>query len=316
MNNWNPPYKYRLMNDLNAASCPSTIHLRDNKLFEFYAKYLMQEAMSVIDIDVPDNWDKDYLITLIYQNGFTSVIKTDEFGIIPQRCTLSGYNVYYHPKTAIISNPLLPNTERLEIGKECTVIKLMPEYESIWDIVNRYAAMLALCDECSDINTFNSKLSYVFAAKDKGAAQSFKAMFDLIGSGEPAVAVGKSLFDEQGKPLWNAFAQNLSANFIAPEILLMKQKIKNEFDTLVGIPNSNIEKKAQIISDEVNANNVDTMCHASLWLDCLNTGIDETLKLFPELTGQLSYFRWRVNPADQFGNLVDNGGASDNATID
>ena len=304
-NGTNLPYKYKLFDKLNTATVPSTIHLTDNKMFEFHAKYLLQKAMSVLKLKVPDWWGKDYTLYTLFCNGYVGIINTPEFGIIPQFCTLQGYNVFYEPKAINVENPLLPHINNpLDIGKDCEIIKLMPDYSSILDIVGRYAAMMALCDECTDINIFNSKLSYVFAGKDKAAANSFKAMFDQISAGEPAVAVGKSLFDDQGKALWNSFSQNLSANFIAPDIQSLKKKIEDEFDSIVGIPNANTDKKERLVVDEVNANNVDTYCRAALWLETIKEGIDRTIKLFPELEGQLSV-DWRIDPESGVNNGSD-----------
>lgn len=126
-------------------------------------------------------------------------------------------------------------------------------------------------------------------------------MFDQLSAGEPAVAIGKALFDETGKPLWNSFAQNLSANFIAPDIQSLKKKIEDEFDSIVGIPNANTDKRERLVVDEVNANNVDTYCRAALWLETIQEGIERTTKLFPELKGQLSV-DWRIDPEANLNN--------------
>lgn len=305
-NNMNLPYKYELMNKLNVAKIPATVHLTDNKAFEFYSKYLLQKAMSVIDVTLPDGWELDYFLTVLFSNGFISIIDTEEFGVIPQLCTLSGYNIFYEPKAVKVANPLLPNIqEPLDIGTEAALIKLMPDFSGVLDIVSKYAAQLALCDETAEMNLINSQLSYVFAAKDKAASASFKEMYDRIHSGEPAVAVGKALFDDQGKPLWNTFTQSLASNFIAPDVISLKKKLEAEFDTIVGIPNANTDKRERLITDEVNANNVDTYCRAALWLDTIQRGVDEAIRLFPQLEGKFK-IGWRAEPKE-FGVTEEQG---------
>lgn len=274
------PYEYQLYNKLNSAHIPSTIHIADNNNFQFHAKYLLQKAMSVIKIDnMPDTWDESYFMYCLFCNGYVGILDTEDFGVIPQFCTLKGINVFYRPKSIIVSNPILGTLEKT-INVDCTLIKLMPDYSSILDIVGRYAAALALCDESADINTFNSQLSYIFGAEDKATAATFKQAFDLVHSGEPAVAVGKGLFDEQGKPKWTTFTQNLSSNFIANDVYSLKKKIMNEFDTMVGIPNTNTDKKENLIIDEVNSNNVETYCRAALWIETIKNGIEATNKMF------------------------------------
>lgn len=295
MSNYSPPYSYQLFNELNTASVPSTIHLTDNRIFEFHAKYLFQKAMSAFSFTLPDEWEKDYFINVVFRTGFISILDTAKYGIIPQHCTLSGINIFYEPKYAQIANPLLRSLKTLKIGEDCTIIKLMPDYSGICDIVSRYAALMALCDETTDINIFNSQLSYIFTAKDKASAETFKAAFDSLHSGEPAAAVGEVLFDEQGRPLWQPFTQNLSGNFIAPDVQTLKKKIEDEFDTIVGIPNANTEKRERLITDEVNANNIGTYCRAALWLETLQEGIKKTIELYPTLAGKLAV-KWRADP--------------------
>lgn len=303
--NFNLPYKYELFNKLNAARVPSTIHLTDNRMFELHSKYLLQKAISVLKVKCPEWWEKEYFLYTLFCNGYVGILNTEEFGIIPQFCTLQGYNVFYEPKAINVENPLIKSiTNPLVIGENCEIIKLMPDFSGILDIVGRYAAMMALCDESTDINIFNSKLSYVFSAADKTAAQSFKAMFDQLSAGEPAVAIGKKLFDEStGAPKWSTFTQNLSSNFIAPEIQLLKKRIEDEFDGVVGIPNANTEKRERMVVDEVNANNVDTYCRAALWIETINDGIKRVTKLYPELNGMLEV-SFRTDP-EQMGGTED-----------
>ena len=77
------------------------------------------------------------------------------------------------------------------------------------DKINFYADMLALSAETAGVDLVNSKLAYVFGAKNKAQAESFKKMFDQIGSGQPAAYIDKTLFDEEGNPGWTMFNQNL-----------------------------------------------------------------------------------------------------------
>ena len=52
------------------------------------------------------------------------------------------------------------------------------------------------------------------------------------------------------------------------------------FDTLVGIPNSNTEKKERMIVDEVNANNFDTQALAYQWYLEIDQGMKKTRDMF------------------------------------
>lgn len=276
----NEPYTYEMMNKLNVLSVPSTLHLKDNRAYQYFARYLFQKALSVYDFDLPEWWSLDYFLLVLFAQGYVCVFDSGEFGVIPQWATLSGLNVFYEPKNAIVANPLIKQEKALEIGKDCVVIKLTPDYLGLLDMIQRYASQMAICAEAFETNTFNTKFAYVFGAKDKADAQTFKALFDQISAGEPAVAVGKNLFDDNGKPLWTMFSQNVASTYIAPDILTTLKRVEANFDTEIGIPNANTDKRERLITDEVNANNVETFSKASLWLDNIRIGFDEVKKMF------------------------------------
>lgn len=279
--NQNAPYTYGLINKLNTSHVPSTIKLKDNVAFEYYAKYFLQKAMSVFEFTLPETWDKNFVQYVMFCNGFMAIFDTNEFGTIPMNCTLGGYNVFYQPKSAIISNPLLVDIQDLEIGKDCTLVKLMPDYGNIMDIVSHYAAQCALLYEVSNQNTCEARLAHIFASDDKSSAKTFKEAMDQIFSGEQCVAVGSNqLFNAEGKPKWQLFENNLSANFIAPKTIELLNTIEAQFDTEIGIPNANTEKKERLVVDEVNANNVETYSKALLWLENLEEGFAKAREMF------------------------------------
>ena len=52
------------------------------------------------------------------------------------------------------------------------------------------------------------------------------------------------------------------------------------FDTEVGIPNANTDKRERLITDEVNANNFETKSKCALWLESLKQGCREANEMF------------------------------------
>ena len=174
-------YFYNCINAYNAGFKPSTVHTINNATYRYFFKYLFQKAVSVFKWDIPKNWNKDYFLYTLYGTGFVCVFDSVKYGVIPQECGLSGIDVFRSPAYAIVTNYKLPNTEyRLRIGKDCVLFKLQPDYQGIIDIVNYYAEMLALATQAVDMNLINSKLSYVFACKDKNTAESFKKIYDKM----------------------------------------------------------------------------------------------------------------------------------------
>lgn len=274
-------YSYDFINRYNSRIKPSTVHTNENATTWYFKRYLLQKILSVFEFKgIPETWSKDYFLYTLFILGFVSVINTDKFGIIPQQCTLTGYDVFYRPTNCNIANPKLRGLLTPRINRDCTLIRLQPDYGSCWDIVSYYADLLSLSTESLGVNMVNSKLAYVFACEDKTTAESFKKLYDVINEGNPAVFADKKLFDDEGNPLWVTFQNNLKQNYIAKDILEDMTKIDARFCTEVGIPNVNMAKESGVTSNEVEANNIDTKTKISIWLETIKQGLEETNNMF------------------------------------
>lgn len=277
-------YDYDFINRYNAHIKPSTVHSQENATAWYFRRYLIQKIISVFEFNgIPEEWSVDYFLYSLFVFGFVAVVRTDKFGVIPQgglNTSLYGYDVFYRPTNVNISNPLLSGILSPQIGEECEIIKMQPDYGSCWDIVSYYADLLALATESLAVNITNSKLAYVFACQDKTVAESFKKMFDQINEGNPAVFADKKLFDDNGDPLWTTFQNNLKQNYVAGDMLNDMLKIDARFCTDIGIPNVNLAKKSGVTDNEVEANNVDTKSKASLWLETIQEGLDKVNAMF------------------------------------
>lgn len=273
------PASYDYQNAKQSAVNPSTVHIRNTAIANFFKKYLLQKAMSVFKWTLPESWSKDYFLYTLYYFGYCAIVETDRFGVIPQQCALSGFDVFYRPTNAMIANPLIKGMLNPRIGEECVLLKLQPNYSGIYDVVDYYGDMLALCAESVGVNLLNSHLAYVFRAKNKPQSDSYKKMYDQIAKGEPCVVVDKDIFADDRK-INDFIALNVKENYIASNILSDMGKIEAQFDTVIGIPNANTDKRERLITDEVNANNFATLARPSLWLDSLQEGCEEVRKMF------------------------------------
>ena len=276
-------FNYDFLNVYNGSRSPGTIHAANTELGAYFRRYLFQKAVSVFDIQCPETWSKDYFWYVLYGAGYIGVLEVPGMGVIPQYCTIKGYNVYYQPKGFIVANAAIKNGQTLEksIGIDGVLMKLTPDYTGICDLIGYYADLMAVSAEGMGVNILNSKLAYIFGVKNQAAADSFKKMVDKINAGDPAVFVDKNLLDADGNPTWVEYAQDLRNNFIAPDLLQTMNQIERMFESEIGIPNNGgIEKKERLISDEVNANNVSTYSKAALWLENLQTSCDEVNRMF------------------------------------
>lgn len=274
------PYYGDYQNAAESAVSPVNINLTNNQLSRYYARYLLQKAMSVFKWNIPDEWPLNYILYSVYTWGYIGIVNTDRFGVIPMICGLGGYNVFYQPKYAIFANPLLKESFRADIDVKCTLLRLQPDYCGIMDIIYHYAGLMALTTESMISNLYNSKVAYVFASESTKNAQEFKLMYDKIASGNPAVFVGKKLFREDGTPQWQLFDTNVSKSYIVDKLLVDLGKISTKFCAEIGIPNANTDKRERLLTSEVASNNFETKAKAQLWLESLQTGCDKTNRMF------------------------------------
>lgn len=290
------PILYDHRNAVVSAERPGTVHTIDNATYHYFRRYLLQKAMSVFRWRLPEWWSMDYFLYCLYCWGVVAVIETDRFGVIPQGCGLRGYDVQYQPTNAVIANPLLKGLTSPRIGTECVLFKLKPDFGNIMDLVGYYAEAMTLASQSMSINILNSKLSYVFTANNKAAAESFKKLYDQMAEGQPAVVQDKNLLLDDGHtPAWMPWEQDVGSNYIADRLLTDLRKLEAEFDTKIGLPSANTDKRERLISDEVNANAAETYAPSAADLErwqyeCLRVS---------DLFDVDMWVDWRVNPAPE-----------------
>lgn len=283
----NIPFYYTYENVINSSFVPSEIHTSDNITSRYFNNYLFQRAISVFDFEIPSYWNKEYFLYILFWCGYIGIIKGQQYGDwIPQQADLVGHDIYYQPTNLLITNPYAPelsarSSDAYKIGRDCEIIKIQPNFHSIADIITLYSDMLALSVSGMTMNLLNSKLAYIFGTDKQSIAQSFKKMYDKIQSGEPAVVVSKDLFNKDTGELNVTMFQQTADVYNMSDRLADFRKILNMFDTEIGIPSVNYEKKERMIVDEVNANNIETESLSDIWLETLQDSIART----NELTG-------------------------------
>ena len=275
-----PPFSYQEYNTGTGLVTPSTVHVANTNSAHFFKRQLFQRVLSVFEWKLPDFWARNYFEAVLYYWGYIAVVNTDRLGVIPQAAGLKGYDIFYQPTTAVISNPLLNGILEPIIGEQCEIIKLTPDYLGVADIVSYYGDLLALTAEALGMNIANSKLAYVFFSQNKAAAESFRKMFDQILQGNPAAVIDSKLRGDDGSLAWEFFCQNLAQNHISPDLLNELAVIRNHFDTEIGIPNANTTKRERMITSEVESNNIDTYSKAAIWLQNMRDGAEKTNRLF------------------------------------
>ncbi len=260
-----------------------------NARTDYYSVQLQRTAMSIIDVEYNEEtntWDKDYIREALLLKGYFTVTRDENGILLPLKCGATGVNVFNRATTVVVANPVIKSFERT-IGDDCELVYLQQKqgsrFRSLMPIITLYAQKLANCDAAIDINLFNSRIPYIFQASNQQVADSFKAMYDEICEGNPAVFVD----EEMGSLLQNANGSNVivfkgKENFIADVVQNEKMQIMNEFLTSIGINTANTTKRERQVVDEVNANNVEIEANIKLWAENVSDCVDKVNKMFPD----------------------------------
>lgn len=281
----------------------------------YYESQLQRMSFAIIDVDFNKAflWDKDYIREGLLINGFFTVTEDDNKVLLPLKCGVSGVNVFNRGTTAIIANPVVGSFNRT-IGLDCELVYLQQKqgsrFRSLKPIITLYAQKLANCDAAIDINLFNSRLPLIFSAKDQPTAESFKAMYDEIAQGNPAVYVDEGL----GKLLPNENGSNITVfkgkeMFIADVVQNEKMAIINEFLTTIGINTANTTKRERQIVDEVNANNIEVKANIKLWKQNVEDCCERVNMMFPEARLKITFpFYDELERQGREPDLIEEGG--------
>lgn len=306
------PLNYQQINIIEGTYQPSPIKNRNNASFDFWVRSLFQRAQSSIIFELPSYWQgdmMDFWYYCLYRYGYLSVqdlTKIDredakQIGMCFNPVGLTGYGFYFQPVRAILSNPLLTESLELEIGKDCAIVKMTPDYMGIWDIIEFYADKLSNLDNAINMSIINNKFAYILAGKTKGAVAALKKMIDKINSGSPAVFVDQRIMDvakNKDTPFQFLQRDNLKQSYLTTDQLMDLHTILNDFDAEIGIPTTPYQKKERETEFESKSKIADGLSRLLTWKRCLQSSIDNVNALYPELNISFK-LRWE----NEFGEI-------------
>ena len=284
------PLNYDQINAYTSSYNPSSVKYGNNKTFDFWVRSLFQRAQSIIIPELPEEWTgtvKDFLFYCLFRFGYVPIWDSPERGMVFNPGALSGYDFYYRPTRALIANPALDKSLELEIGKECAILKLTPDYKGIWDVIEYYAEKLSTLDNAINMSLINNKFAFILGARNKVAGQALKKMLDKINRGEPAVIYDMKLLNdptdkEEPFQVWER-KNSLKDTYLTTDQLRDFQTILNNFDTEIGIPTIPYQKKERMVTAEAESRQIDALSRSTVWIDCLNGSAEQVKELFPDI---------------------------------
>lgn len=271
------PYSYEDINEVNARSSPTSVVAAGTAEAAYFRKYLFQRASSVIKFNFPEEWAHEWTVANLMGRGYMAVFESPKYGVVAQPCSMRGFDINDQPAFFRVARPLIQYDGR--IGKDGFIMRIMPDYSGVRDIINFYANKLAILSTSIDVGLINSRVSMLFLAANKNVADSFKKLYDDTSRGEPAVFGDAKLFQGEN-PHYEVFTPNVSQNYITDRQLDDFSKIIQMFDTEIGINCVIQTKKANLTTAEVNVNNEEIFTKVDMWIETFNRSVEPINKAF------------------------------------
>lgn len=225
-------------------------------------------------------WDYDAFLYQLFRTGFATVFKSKTYGLVVQPAHPTGYGLQYQPRGMQISTTFFNFPRPLEIGKECGVIKLTPDYQGTWDLVTKYAREMQLAEIAIRQSAINSRFAYAAVAKDDKGKKTMEGIFSQLANGKPAIIVNADLRQQLAAkgdgdfslPIMQ-FDRDLSKNFILPDLMEYRRNILCDFYRELGVsvqPN----KKERMVVTESKAADAETFNRREVWRITLEKSLD------------------------------------------
>ena len=140
------PLNYQSLNNLAGHYSPSMVKAYNNATYAYWERSLFQRAVSRIKTTLPEEWEgtrRDFLLYCLLKSGFVFVSQNDSLGYWFNPGSLYGIDFYYQPTEFVLANPNaqkvgLTNT-RFKLHEDGELLKFMPDYMGIFDIISYYA---------------------------------------------------------------------------------------------------------------------------------------------------------------------------------
>lgn len=304
----------RTINLLESIRVPNTYWKNRTVEYQYWFRSLLQKIdSSIIFNGIPDNWNDDFFHLCLWALGFVCVFKpttvelAKNYGpVVFNPCTINGFDFYYQPKNAVVSNPNLEPafTKTFTIGKDCELIKLTPDFFGTFDIIDYYASKLAEISKGIDVGLINAKMPMILTAKNEAQAETLKKVYDKVQAGESLVVWKNEVDHDELMPVkdpFESFVNDYQKTYVVHNLLEDMSNILNSFYSEIGIPVA-IEKKERLITSETDFSTAQSQARISTWIETLKESLVKVNSKFGiNITAEIAY---NANSTDANDNEV------------
>ena len=294
---------------LDKMMIPDTYWKAQTLEYRYWFRSLIQKIdSSLVFKGLPDNWSDDFFHLCLWTRGYVAVFDTARWGVSFQPCSsITGYDFYYQPTTAVIANPHYQKT--LKIGKDCELLKLTPDFKGVLDIIDFYATRLAEASKGLMQNLINAKTPMILTAQNEAQSQTLRAVYDKVQSGESLIIYKNTTDNDEIIPAKEPFAfwsQNYKETFIAPDLQSVIQNLLDSFYVEIGIPVADVQdKRAHLLQSEADYQASQSQARISCWVNTLEESFEKINAKFG-LNLEVEYAQ-READLDRDGELSEQG---------
>lgn len=287
---------------------PSTYWKGKTLEYQYFFRSLLQKIDSSLKFQgLPESWSNDFFMLCLWCRGYVGVFKSARYGDPETGLTFQpghayGYDWFYQPTNFIVANPHYDAD--LKIGKDCEIIKLLPDafYRGgVLDIIDHYATLMAEASKGVYMGLINAKTPMILSANNDAQAETLKKVYDKVQSSETLVIWQNVEGSDEVIPRKDPFeswTQNFRDTYIVSNLLDDMQKILNNFYNEIGLPTT-VDKKERLVTSEADFNESQAQARIQCWVTTLNESFKRIEKLFG--------VKWRVDYAREDN---DNGDGS------
>ena len=227
----------------NKAFDQTAIETVDN--FNDYEQRLAELAISMFRWEgLPDSIDARFMELVLFGQGKVIFFKDDAMdNYLALRCMAAGpFNVYNIP---ITRTAYAANGYQNQLNENDSVIiwnNLL--HSNTFPLIQRKAKQLYEIDNIIKVNVKAQKTP-VMLFGDEDSLLTLKNIYLKYDGNQPVMLVSKSMNPNDIKAL------NTGAPYVADKLYQLKTQYWNEALTILGISNSNFQKKERLITDEM-----------------------------------------------------------------
>lgn len=246
--------------------------------YRYWVRLLLEKCINIFTYtNLPDSLPQSEVELRLLQTGYCCIFDDKKYGLVTCYGSLHGMDLYYRPVNFTYSQPIL-GSGALKIGTNCEIILNSKadgqSREGIYNVVRRYARMLADIESSINIVTVNTRAMSLLSAKNEIVAKTLDEVISKLAMGEMKSINEGSILD-----LIKTFPYNDAQNRSLPELLKARRDILSAFLEEIGIQTRK-EKRERMITDEVHADVQLLLINQKDMLECRQEGIEKVNKLF------------------------------------